>query len=393
MPFAGFRNFNDCVNQQLKRGKSRDSANRICGSLQAKEEKMQFKRFVPITKTDEDKKMIFGWASTNDLDNQGEVVSVEAMKKALPDYMKFPTIREMHQPKAAGVTKQTTIDSAKGLFIGAKIVDKEAWEKVKEGVYKGLSIGGRVKGKVDNMITDIALSEISLVDRPANPKAVITVFKADSNKKEDESYEEQYLKVLKGLNVTTLSKDSPVIKRIKALSEEVRQMAKKVKKTKKEETKVKPKKVEKESPKREVVVDNAKQTSAQPSDLKKDELMTRLEKIEEKLTVKKKKVKVKKIEKLDSALVKVASVLEKLAERVEKLEAQPAQPKTKASFLVEKTSTEDKVDPEKATRLEEVNKRLAELMDIRQEDMAKFQANYQKEAWRLMDEKRKLEAK
>src|SRR6476646_8200645 len=35
----------------------------------------------------------------------------------------------------------------KGLYLAAKIVDDEAWEKVVQGVYKGFSIGGRVTAR------------------------------------------------------------------------------------------------------------------------------------------------------------------------------------------------------------------------------------------------------
>ena len=137
-----------------------------------------FSKFLKITKTDDEKQMVFGFASTPDMDSQGEIVKVSALKKALPEYLKFPTIREMHQPSAVGKTIESKI-TEKGLFIGAKIVDKEAWAKVKEGVYKAFSIGGRIVSKVGDSISDIELTEISLVDRPANAQAVITVFKSD----------------------------------------------------------------------------------------------------------------------------------------------------------------------------------------------------------------------
>lgn len=35
-PFAGFKDFGACVIAQRKKGKSKSSANKICGSLQAK---------------------------------------------------------------------------------------------------------------------------------------------------------------------------------------------------------------------------------------------------------------------------------------------------------------------------------------------------------------------
>src|SRR5690606_20036922 len=99
--------------------------------------------FIPFAKKDEEKRMVYGYASTEALDSQGEVVSKNAIMNALPDYMKYGNIREMHQPSAVGKTHQASMDE-QGLFIKVKNVDDNAWKKVKEGVYNGFSIGGRV---------------------------------------------------------------------------------------------------------------------------------------------------------------------------------------------------------------------------------------------------------
>jgi HK97 family phage prohead protease len=134
--------------------------------------------YAEICKVNDEQRMVYGYASTEAMDVQGERVSKDALAKALPEYMRFANIREMHQPSAVGVAKSAEIDD-KGLYIACKVVDESAWEKVKEGVYKGFSIGGKAVSKVDETITEMRLSEISLVDRPANPEAVIEVWKAD----------------------------------------------------------------------------------------------------------------------------------------------------------------------------------------------------------------------
>lgn len=144
--------------------------------------------FIPFAKKDEEKRMVYGYASTEALDSQGEVVSKNAIMNALPDYMKYGNIREMHQPSAVGKTHQANIDD-KGLFIKVKIVDDVAWAKVKEGVYNGFSIGGRIVTKIGNKIKDLVLSEISVVDRPANPEALFTVVKFDGSMKKNDMYE------------------------------------------------------------------------------------------------------------------------------------------------------------------------------------------------------------
>lgn len=139
--------------------------------------------FAPIAKIDETQHLVFGYASTEMLDSQGEIVRKEAIEAALPDYMRFANIREMHQPSAVGVARAAELDD-KGLHLAAKIVDDEAWQKIVEGVYKGFSIGGRVTARdpdAKHVITGVDLLEISLVDRPANPEAVIELFKRDDD--------------------------------------------------------------------------------------------------------------------------------------------------------------------------------------------------------------------
>ena len=148
------------------------------------------KLFVPfdVSKADDDERTIEGYASTEALDSQGEIVKREAMERALPDWLKFGNIREMHQPSAVGVAMTAEHDD-KGLKLRAKIVDPLAWEKVKAGVYKGFSIGGRVtnRDKVNkSIITGLHLTEISLVDRPANPEALFDVWKADGMQGDEE---------------------------------------------------------------------------------------------------------------------------------------------------------------------------------------------------------------
>lgn len=135
-----------------------------------------FAVYLPISKIDEEKRMVWGYASTPTKDLQGEIVKVSAIKAALPDYMAWGNIREMHQPSAVGITTEHNV-TEKGLYIGAKIVDEPAWQKCKERVYKGFSIGGNTIEKVGDTITAIQLIEISLVDRPANPDCKIDAVK------------------------------------------------------------------------------------------------------------------------------------------------------------------------------------------------------------------------
>jgi phage head maturation protease len=136
--------------------------------------------YFPIAKVDGDQRMVWGYASTEALDDQGEIVRRTALQAALDDYMRFANIREMHQLSAVGKAQEAGIDD-RGLYVGARIVDPTAWDKVREGVYSGFSIGGKVTGRDPSdrrVITALRLEEISLVDRPANPEAVFDCWKA-----------------------------------------------------------------------------------------------------------------------------------------------------------------------------------------------------------------------
>jgi phage head maturation protease len=149
----------------------------IPGRREKETARMRF--YWPIAKVDGERRMVWGYASTEAEDDQGETVTREALAAALDDYMRFANIREMHQPSAVGVAKEAAVDD-KGLYLGAKIVDPDAWAKVVEGVYKGFSIGGRVTARdaADRrLITGLRLTEISVVDRPANPEAVFDCWK------------------------------------------------------------------------------------------------------------------------------------------------------------------------------------------------------------------------
>lgn len=147
------------------------------------------KLYAEISKTeelDDGTVKVWGYASSGAVDSDGEIITPDAMKAALPDYMKFGAVREMHQAKAAGTAIEATVEDDGRTFFGAHVVDSEAVKKVKANVYKGFSIGGKVteRDSLDkSVIKGIKLVEISLVDRPANPEALFTMYKAEEIEK------------------------------------------------------------------------------------------------------------------------------------------------------------------------------------------------------------------
>src|ERR1700740_3147627 len=132
---------------------------------------------------DDETVRVYGIATSEALDEQGEIVRADAIRAAIPDYMRFPALREMHQPSAAGSTLEAEVCEDGTTRIVAHVVDPVAVSKVKNQVYRGFSIGGRVtKREPGNpkTITGLVLNEISLVDRPANPEAIYDCWKASS---------------------------------------------------------------------------------------------------------------------------------------------------------------------------------------------------------------------
>lgn len=144
-----------------------------------------FGKFSKVTAQDDGTLVVEGVASSESVDSQGEVVRADAMRGAIPDFMKFGNIREMHQPIAAGKAIDISVGEDGITRLSAHVVDAESCKKVSAGVLQGFSIGGFVppggRSKDDaNVIETIKLTEISLVDRPANPDALITLVKVDT---------------------------------------------------------------------------------------------------------------------------------------------------------------------------------------------------------------------
>ena len=138
-----------------------------------------FNFFLPLSKAERQRDgsvLVSGYCSTPTLDMDDEIVSLDAIRKALPGYWAWRNIRQMHQSSAVGIGKEANVD-ANGCFLTAKITDKEAAQKCLDGVYKGFSIGGRKLAKQGNTITEIDWVETSIVDRPANPECKFDVAK------------------------------------------------------------------------------------------------------------------------------------------------------------------------------------------------------------------------
>jgi hypothetical protein len=138
-------------------------------------------------KQDDGTLIVSGIASSEAVDGDGERIKASAIKAALPDYMAFGAVREMHQPIAAGVALKCEVQPDGKTYIEAKIVDPVTIQKVEAGVLQGFSVGGKVTGRDSldkSIITGISLTEISLVDRPCNPEARVSLCKMEDGEED-----------------------------------------------------------------------------------------------------------------------------------------------------------------------------------------------------------------
>jgi hypothetical protein len=127
--------------------------------------------------------MVYGKAAGPDLDLDQQRCDPAWLKKEMPEWMTFGNVREQHGAVAAGVGKALT-GQGDDWYLKAHVVDPVTVLKVKTGVLKGFSIGIRdYRTVVDatapkGRIVAGFIPEISLVDRPSNPTAVMSIAKA-----------------------------------------------------------------------------------------------------------------------------------------------------------------------------------------------------------------------
>jgi len=144
-----------------------------------------FGEFDKIEKRGDGTMYVEGFASTGQRDSDGELVLPSAMRDALPAYMKFGTVREQHDvKKAAGTAVFAEVQEDGRTRFGATLVDPTTILKVEHKVLKGFSIYGNStrRNKSDRSIIEkLNLTAIDIVDRPADPGAVVDLIKFDSN--------------------------------------------------------------------------------------------------------------------------------------------------------------------------------------------------------------------
>jgi len=142
---------------------------------------------VPFTKVNRENRTVSGFATLDNVDQTGDVVTAEASVKAFERFR--GNIREMHQPLAIGklvsFKPETFYDAVTKTFYNGVYVTtyvskgaQDTWEKVLDGTLSGFSIGGKiieadnevnkVNGETVRFIKNYDLVELSIVDSPAN---------------------------------------------------------------------------------------------------------------------------------------------------------------------------------------------------------------------------------
>ena len=142
---------------------------------------------IPFTKVNRENRTVSGFATLDNVDQTGDVVTAEASVKAFENFR--GNLREMHQSIAVGKVvsfkPETYYDQKSQTFYNGVYVTsyiskgaQDTWEKVLDGTLSGFSIGGKIKesdneinkatGESVRFIKDYDLVELSIVDSPAN---------------------------------------------------------------------------------------------------------------------------------------------------------------------------------------------------------------------------------
>lgn len=159
-----------------------------------------FTRFVTksLKVTDEKKRTFSGILSAEMVDKQGEIMVIDELMKVLPIWLKRGApISDTHSNRILGrgtdfrklKIKDYNGESYDAVEIDGYIfddyeLDRDIWEKMKSGEYKGLSFGGSTKsdrvpkvmkdGRLAYQLIDLEQYEVAVCREPAVPLAIFT---------------------------------------------------------------------------------------------------------------------------------------------------------------------------------------------------------------------------
>jgi len=158
-----------------------------------------FTKAAPASNEPGDSIYIEGYASTVDVDRQGDIVPASVWEAGLKNYLRNPIILAQHDhDDPVGRMVQHRIDSS-GLWIKARIsAAAEIYNLVKDGVLTAFSVGFRVLDAEYNAATELfvikklELVEISVVSVPANQNTLFSLSKAFNDADEYNQFKSQF---------------------------------------------------------------------------------------------------------------------------------------------------------------------------------------------------------
>lgn len=149
---------------------------------------------------DTSQRIVVGFATLDNLDSSDDIVTAEASMKAFEQF--HGNVRLMHESRPVGkvISSQPAVyfdpatgEEHSGIQVSVRIskAAEDVWTMCQDGTLSGFSIGGEVLkaskvyseqyGKAVKYIDDYRLTELSLVDSPANAFANITAIKKSSD--------------------------------------------------------------------------------------------------------------------------------------------------------------------------------------------------------------------
>lgn len=149
---------------------------------------------------DTSQRIVVGFATLDNLDSSNDIVTAEASMKAFEQF--HGNVRLMHESRPVGkvISSQPAVyfdpvtgEEHSGIQVSVRIskAAEDVWTMCQDGTLSGFSIGGEVLkaskiyseqyGKAVKYIDDYRLTELSLVDSPANAFANITAIKKSSD--------------------------------------------------------------------------------------------------------------------------------------------------------------------------------------------------------------------
>jgi hypothetical protein len=116
---------------------------------------------VAVFKIDQDRRMVWGWASVATrhgqpvVDLQQDVVGIEDLREAAHEFMGVRKLGRMHETLhgIGDVRESIVFDKAlqdalgidlgmEGWFVGVHVTDEDTWQRVRSGELRAFSVGG-----------------------------------------------------------------------------------------------------------------------------------------------------------------------------------------------------------------------------------------------------------